>query len=146
MNYKIGNVVVSLGKFVRGILDASRGSLTVNDLPSVTAMVEQMEPFNLVDLDLSQNSIHVGSTADVQVFERFIAYVVSCPCLRLLDLSGNPLGPVAFASLARLHSEAARSPPMRTDVRPAGFLGVPWLRTCAPTPASPVPSSTHGQY
>lgn len=78
--------------------------LTAESLWALSRVVA-LSAHDLRDLDLSDNFISVVTTEEVAAWEVLLESFSGCCILRRIDLSGNPLGPRAFETLARVYGK-----------------------------------------
>ena len=90
--------------------------MSITSLQALTTVINSAS-YDLRDLDLSGNRIHVNTDDDVAVWQRFLTSFERCRFLRRLDFSGNALGPRGFEVFLRVY---AKERPLDL-LRPLGF-------------------------
>lgn len=85
-------------------LDVSNNSLTVAVLPRLISVIRWAR-LDINDLDLSNNRISVGSSADARSWANFLSNIHGFICLKRVNLAGNDMSnPMALEVFLRVYS------------------------------------------
>lgn len=76
--------------------------LSLASLQALTPII-RLACYDLRDLDLSANRIHINTEDEVAIWEQFLTSFEKCCVLRRLDLSENGLGSRGFETLLRVY-------------------------------------------